>query len=96
MMDRAMMQTIKIEQQMLDGIDAAYHDILRPVLDKHRQTLYRLDKLMQDGATARARALWRRSGIITDLAAAIASAGNVSSAVIRKGMLDIREAVTRG
>lgn len=92
-MDQAMRTAVRIEQTMLDGIDAAYHGILRPVLRKHRGTLDRLDKLMQSGATARARVLWRKSGIIEDLAAAIAGAGQASAGIIRQGLTQIREAV---
>lgn len=90
-MDQAMMQAAKIEKEMLRNIDAAYHDILRPVLRKHKRTLDQLDALMQSGATARARALWRKSHIIDDLAAAVAGAGQASSAAIRNGLTDIRE-----
>lgn len=90
-MDQAMRQAARIEQQMLSNIDAAYHDILRPVLKKHKTTLDRLDALMQSGATARARVLWRKSGIVEDLAAAIAGAGRVSSDAIRNGLTQIRE-----
>lgn len=90
-MDQAMRQAAMIEQEMLRNIDAAYHDILRPVLQKHKQTLDRLEKLMQSGANARARTLWRKSGIIDDLAAAVASAGQASSAAISNGLTEIRE-----
>nr|MBR4281667.1 hypothetical protein [Clostridia bacterium] len=94
-MDKTMRAAVKIEQKMLDNIDAAYRNILHPVLKKHRRTLEKLDKLMQDGATARASALWRRSGIITDLAAAIAGAGHASSVAIRQGLQEIREVAAR-
>ena len=47
---------------------------------------------MQAGAMARARVLWRKSGIIEDLAAAIAGAGQVSADAIRAGLTQIREA----
>ncbi len=90
-MDQAMRKAVRIEQEMLRNIDAAYHDILRPVLQKHKTTLDRLDALMQSGAAARARTLWRKSGIIEDLAAAIAGAGSKSSQAIRSGLTQIRE-----
>ena len=93
-MDQAMRQAVKIEQEMLRNIDEAYHGILAPVLRKHRQTLDRLDKLMQSGASARARVLWRKSGIIEDLATAIAGAGQLSAGVIRHGLTQIREVVS--
>lgn len=90
-MDQAMRTAVKIEQEMLRNIDAAYHGILTPVLRRHRQTLDRLDKLMQSGASARARVLWRKSGIVEDLAAAIAGAGQASATAIRRGLTEIRE-----
>lgn len=93
-MDQAMRQAVRIEQQMLNNIDSAYHDVLAPVLRKHKTTLDRLDKLMQSGASARARVLWRRSGIIEDLAAAIAGAGHASSVAIRQGLTQIREVIS--
>lgn len=92
--DQDMLAAVKIEQQMLDNIDSAYHNILQPVLKKHRKTLEKLDKLLKAGSAARARVLWRRSGIIEDLAAAIAGAGNMSSAAIRNGLTQIREVVS--
>ena len=92
-MDRVLMTAAKIEQQTLENIDAAYKDILAPVLKKHRGTLARLEKLIGAGAVARARVLWRKSGIIDDLAAAIAGAGAASAAYIRQGLTQIREAV---
>lgn len=95
-MDRTMRAAATIEQRMLDDIDAAYHDILAPVLRKHRKNLAQLEKLMQAGQSARARVLWRKSGIITDLAEAIATAGTVSSAAIRRGLAEIREVAADG
>ena len=46
-MNRTMRAAATIEQRMLDDIDAAYHDILAPVLRKHRKNLAQLEKLMQ-------------------------------------------------
>lgn len=93
-MDQAMRRAAKIEQVMLSKIDAAYHDILRPVLRKHKLTLKRLDVLMQSGEMAKARVLWRNSGIVADLVAAIAGAGRSSASNIRNGLSEIREVMT--
>lgn len=92
-MDRELLEAAKIEQEMLENIDGAYSDILAPVLKKHRGTLGQLEKLIGAGAVARARVLWRKSGIIDDLASAIAGAGAASAAYIRQGLMQIREAV---
>lgn len=83
----------RIAREMLAGIDEAYHDILRPVLLKHAETLDKLDRLMQSGAVGRARQLWQRSGLLDDLIKAIAGAGAVSAQGIRDGLKRIREAV---
>lgn len=83
-----------ISRQMMTAVDDAFADVLKPVLRKHRKTLDRLDKLMQAGDADRASRLWRRSGLLDDLAHAIASAGAVSADVIRDALTRIRGAVT--
>lgn len=91
-MDKLTRTATKIERTMLDGIDEAYHDVLKPVLRKHKQTLAKLDKLMAAGDSSKAHALWRRSGIVDDLAKAVAAAGRTSAGIIRAGLKEIREA----
>lgn len=93
-MDQAMRAAVKIEAEMLNKIEAAHQGILQPVLHKHKEMLKKLGRLMQAGETARARVLWRKSGIIDDIAQAIASAGRASSDAIREGLGQIREVVT--
>lgn len=78
---------------MLRDIGAAHRSVIEPVLRKHRQTLQKLDKLMQDGAAGRAKALWRTSGLLDDLAKAIAAANGASVDVLRQGIRDVREVV---
>lgn len=90
------MQTLTertISRQMMSAIDAAYSDVLTPVLHRHKATLDRLDKLMQEGKTDEASRLWRRSGLLDDMAKAIAGAGKVSADAIREGLKRTREAV---
>lgn len=89
-----MTELTRISRRMTTGISDAFADVLQPVLHKHRQTLDRLDKLMQAGDADRASRLWRRSGLLDDLAQAIASAGAVSADVIRDALKRIREAVS--
>lgn len=83
-----------ISRQMMTGISDAFSVVLDPVLDKNRQTLDRLDKLMQAGDADRASRLWRRSGLLEDLAHAIATAGSVSADAIRDALTRIRKAVS--
>lgn len=89
-----MTELTRISRRMTTGISDAFADVLQPVLDKHRQTLDRLDELMKAGYADRASRLWRRSGMLDDLARAIASAGAVSADVIRDALTRIREAVS--
>ena len=84
----------QISQAKLTKIDEAYRDPLKPVLKKHDAMLKRLDRLMQEGEAAMARQLWRRSGILDDLAQAIAKSGAVSAETIRKSLAQIRKAVS--
>lgn len=93
-MDQEMKTASKIEMEMLRNIDEAYRDVLSPVLKKHRRTLQKLDELIASGETARARVLWRSSGLLEDLAAALAKSGMLSAATVRRGLDRIREAVT--
>ena len=78
---------------MLRDIGAAHRSVIEPVLRKHRQTLKKLDVLMQDGAAGRANALWRKSGLLDDLAKAISAANGASVDVLRQGIRDVREVV---
>lgn len=91
-MDQLMRTATKIEQEMLQSIDEAFRNVIKPVLQKHKATLDQLDKLMQAGLAGRARKLWRTSGILEDLAEAIAGAGAVSADAIRDGIKRIRGA----
>lgn len=83
----------RLEQSMLDKVDQAYKDVLRPVLVKHRRTLEQIEQLSQAGATGRARVLVRSSGLLEDLAQALATAGRLSAAAIRDGIDRIREVI---
>ena len=91
-MDQLMRTATKIEQEMLQSIDEAFRNVIKPVLHKHKATLDQLENLMQAGLAGRARKLWRTSGILEDLAEAIAGAGAVSADAIRDGIKRIRGA----
>ena len=46
-MDKLTRTATKIEQEMLQSIDEAFRNVIKPVLHKHKATLDQLDKLMQ-------------------------------------------------
>lgn len=87
------MTETKISRKMMSAIDDAFADVIKPVLQRHKDTLQRIDKLMQTGDADRASRLWRRSGLLDDLAKAIAGAGTVSAEAIRDGLEHLRKAV---
>lgn len=93
MSDATVLKADALERDVMEKVARIYPAAFTPVLDKHRATLDKLDKLMQSGATGRARAFVRQSGLLRDMAAAIASAGEDAVALIRGEMDGIKEAV---
>ena len=95
MYDRAVAQADRIEAETFRELERMYPAAVSPLMKKHKKTLEKLDKLMQSGATGRARVLIRRSGLLKDLAAAIAGAGSDAVSLIRGEINGIKEAVKR-
>jgi Glu-tRNA(Gln) amidotransferase subunit E-like FAD-binding protein len=93
MYDRAVAQADRIEAETLRELERMYPEAVSPLIKKHKKTLDKLDKLMQSGATGRARAVMRRSGLLKDLAVAIAGAGSDAVSLIRGEIKGIKEAV---
>ena len=76
----------RLEYAAMKKSDAAYASALETVLRKHKQTLERIRREEQNGNYASVRLLVRSSGLLDDLARALAGAGKESAAVIG-GML---------
>lgn len=93
MHDNAVQAADRIELGVLCELERMYPAAVSPLMEKHDKTLEKLDKLMQSGATGRARVLMRRSGLLKDLAVAIAGAGSDAVSLIRGEIKDIKEAV---
>lgn len=93
MHDNAVEAADRIELGVLRELERMYPAAVSPLMKKHEKTLEKLDKLMQDGATGRARVLMRRSGLLKDLAVAIAGAGSDAVSLIRGEIKGIKEAV---
>lgn len=83
----------RLERKTMKKVAGMYPAALSPVLEKHEKTLDKLDELMQKGATGRARALVRQSGLLRDVASALAGVGSEAVGLIRSEMSGIREAV---
>ena len=95
MHDDAVQAADRIELGVLRELERMYPAAVSPLMKKHEKTLEQLDKLMQSGATGRARVLIRRSGLLKDLAVAIAEAGLDAVSLIRGEIKGIKEAVKR-
>lgn len=93
MYDKAVREADRQLARAVRKIEALYPDALAPVLKKHKATFDKLDKLEKDGAWGRARVLIRKSGLVDDLARAIATAGNEAADVIRAEIAGVKEAV---
>lgn len=93
MHDNAVQAADRIELGVLRELERLYPAAVSPLMKKHEKTLEKLDKLMQSGATGRARVLMRRSGLLKELAVAIAGAGSDAVSLIRGEIKGIKEAV---
>lgn len=93
MYDRAVAQADRIEAETLRELERMYPESVSPLIKKHKKTLDKLDKLMQSGAKGRARAVMRRSGLLKELAVAIAGTGADAVSLIRGEIRGVKEAV---
>lgn len=96
MRDKSVRQTDRLLAEALRKIGHLYPDALAPVMEKHKATFAKLDKLEQDGAWGRARTLIRTSGLMDDLVHALAKAGRTAADVIRAEMSGVREVAADG
>lgn len=93
MYDKTVQAADRLEADVLRELERLYPAAVSPLMKKHEKTLEQLDKLMQSGATGRARVLMRRSGLLKELAVAIAGAGSDAVSLIRGEIKGIKEAV---
>ena len=94
MYDAAVDAASRIESGVLRKLERLYPATLSPLMRKHKQTLDKLDRLERDGAYGRARVLIRRSGLLDDIAKAIASAGVEAATLIRAEIAAVKEVAT--
>lgn len=84
MAQEAIRQANKMARSTISNIDAAYGDVVRSALKKHRKTLEKLEELKAEGKHGAARALFRSSGLLGLLVEAMAAAGKEAAALIQK------------
>lgn len=90
-MSRALDRADRIESRVLEKTVGLYDSAAAAVIRKHAGTLRQIRQLEGKGEFARVRVLARTSGLLNDLANAIASAGKDSAAAIRTALADVRE-----
>lgn len=81
----------RIEDDVLRKLERMYPAAVSPLMAKHKETLEKLEKLEKEGAYGRARVLIRKSGLVDDLARAIASVGVRAAALIREEIHGVKE-----
>lgn len=91
MHDVAVKAADRIESDVLRELERLYPAAVSPLMKKYKHTFDRLDKLEKDGAYGRARVLIRRSGLIEDIAKALASAGVKAADLIRAEISGVKE-----
>ena len=96
MSDRAVRQADRLMADACMQIERLYPAAIAPVMRKHKATIDKLDKLEQAGQIARARTLIRTSGLLDDLAKALAVAGRKAAALIRTEMSGVKEVAADG
>lgn len=90
-MDKAIHDSDRLGMEAQDRIEAAYTDIVTPILTRYKPTIERMEKYNEQGKRGRARSLFRSSGLLDELAAAIVSAGKKASAEVQKQRSSIAE-----
>lgn len=92
MHDVAVQAADRIESGVLRELERLYPAAISPLMEKHKETFSKLDKLEKDGAYGRARVLIRRSGLVEDVARALAKAGIKAADLIRAEIASVKEA----
>lgn len=90
-MSKALDRADRIEGKLLETTAGLYDRGVTAVIRRHAETLKRIRQLEEKGEYARVRVLARTSGLINDLANAMAAAGKGSAGAIRAALSEVRE-----
>ena len=80
-----------LELGALRKLERLYPAAISPLIEKHKGTFEKLEKLEKDGAYGRARVFLRKSGIVEDIAKALAAAGVNAASIIREEIHGVKE-----
>lgn len=81
----------RLELGVLRKLERLYPAAISPLMEKHKDTFAKLEKLEKDGAYGRARVFLRKSGIVDDIAKALAAAGVKAADLIREEIRGVKE-----
>lgn len=91
MHDVAVEAADRLELGALCKLERLYPAAISPLMEKHKGTFETLEKLEKDGAYGRARVFLRKSGIVDDIAKALAAAGVKAADLIREEIRGVKE-----
>lgn len=91
MHDKAVQAADRLELDVLCELERLYPAAISSLMEKHKGTFEKLEKLEKDGAYGRARVFLRKSGIVEDIAKALAAAGVKAAAIIREEIRGVKE-----
>ena len=91
MHDNAVQASDRLELDVLGKLERMYPAAISPLMGKHKGTFAKLEKLEKDGAIGRARVLIRRSGLVDDVAKALAAVGVKVADLIREEIRGVKE-----
>lgn len=89
-MEKTIRKTDAIEARMIADASKAYDRAVAGVLRKHGAVIQRMKVLEKAEKYEQARVLARSSGLLDDLADAIASAGDQAAKLIRQGLMEVK------
>lgn len=91
MHDAAVKAADRLEIGALRELEHLYPAAISPLMEKHKGTFATLEKLEKDGAYDRARVFLRKSGVVEDIAKALADAGMKAADLIREEIGGVKE-----
>ena len=91
MHDNAVQAADRLELDVLGKLERMYPAAISPLMEKHKGTFSKLEKLEKDGAIGRARVLIRRSGLVDDIAKALTAVGVKAADLIREEIRGVKE-----
>ena len=91
MHDNALQAADRLELDVLGKLERMYPAAISPLMEKYKGTFAKLEKLEKDGVIGRARVLIRRSGLVDDVAKALAAVGVKAADLIREEIRGVKE-----